>query len=145
MTFSLEDIMRRMLRIPILAGGFTFGLGAVLWAQAPGGHTHASPHGGEVVEAAKHHVEFKAEPSGTIAVWLLDAQQKAVTPPSGGKVTLMPAGGDQLTLPLKIDTEAQRLVAQFDPKKFRAFQAVVTLPIEGKRHNFRFHYPAGHR
>lgn len=136
--------MKRRLRIAMLAGGFTLSFGAVLWAQEPGGHAHAAPHGGKVVEAAKHHVEFKADSSGAIAVWLLDAQQKTVTPPSGGKVTLMPAGGEQLTLPLKVDAEAQRLVAQFDPKKLRAFQAVVTLPIEGKRHNSRFHYPAGH-
>lgn len=136
--------MRRRLRIATLAGGLTFGLSAVLWAQTPGGHAHAAPHGGEVVEAAKHHVEFKADSSGAIAVWLLDAQRKPVAPPSGGKVTLIPAGGEQLTLPLKVDVKARQLVAQFDPQKLRTFQAVVSLPIEGKRLNFRFQYPAGH-
>ncbi len=42
------------------------------------------------------------------------------------------------------DASAQRLLGQFDPKKLKAFQAVVSLPIEGKRHNFRFHYPPSH-
>lgn len=136
--------MRRMLRIAMLAGGITFGVGATLRAQAPGGHTHTAPHGGEVVEVAEHHVEFKADSSGAIAVWLLDEHEKVTTPPSGGKVTLMPDEGTPVTLPLKVDAEAQRLTAHFDPRKLPAFQAVVSLPIDGKRHNFRFHYPASH-
>ena len=134
--------MNHMARLGALLAGLTIGWWGMAQAQSPGGHTHEAPHGGEVVEVAKHHVEFKADSSGTIAVWLLDAQRKAAAPPAGGKVTLMPDEGEQLTLPLKVDASAQRLVAQFDPKKLKAFQAVVSLPIEGKRHNFRFRYPS---
>lgn len=133
--------MQRTVRTGALLAGLTFGLGAAARAQAPAGHTHAAPHGGEVMEVAKHHVEFKAEPSGAISVWLLDAGKKAMTPPAGGTVTLMPENGEQVTVPLKAEPDSQRLVARFDPKKLKAFQAVVSLPIEGKRRNFRFHYP----
>lgn len=136
--------MKRTTRIAALLVGVTVGFAGMARAQSPGGHTHTAPHGGEVVEVAKHHVEFKADSSGAIAVWLLDAQRKAAAPPAGGRVTLMPDEGEQLTLPLVVEASAQRLVAQFDPKKLKAFQAVVSLPIEGKRHNFRFHYPPSH-
>ena len=128
----------------VLLTGVTVGSVGLARAQSPGGHTHTAPHGGEVVEVAEHHVEFKADSSGAIAVWLLDKNQKTATPPAGGKVTLMPDEGEQVTLPLKVDAGAHRLVAQFDPKKLKAFQAVVSLPIEGKRHNCRFHYPTSH-
>lgn len=130
----------------------TLGLLATVWlgahsaasGQEPTGHTHQAPHGGDVVELAEHHVEFKADSSGTIQVWLLDAQEKTMAPPATGTVTLMPEAGSQVTLPLKADRDSQRLVARFDPKKLTAFQAVVSLPITGKRHNFRFRYPSHH-
>ena len=133
--------MRRSLRTTVLLAGVTVGFVGLARAQSPGEHTHTAPHGGEVVEVAEHHVEFKADSSGAIAVWLLDKDRKTATPPAGGKVTLMPEEGEQVTLPLEVDAKAQRLVAEFDPKKLKAFQAVVSLPIEGNRHNFRFHYP----
>ena len=136
--------MRRSIHTTVLLAGATLGFAGLALAQSPGGHTHTAPHGGEVVEVAEHHVEFKADSSGAIAVWLLDKNQKTAPPPAGGKVTLMPDEGDQVTLPLKVYAKAQRLGAEFDPKKLKAFQAIVSLPIEGKRHNFRFHYPASH-
>ncbi|MEO7475470.1 MAG: hypothetical protein ABIY46_09055 [Gemmatimonadales bacterium] len=121
--------------------GLAVGLGTAARAQAGGEHSHSAPHGGEVVEVAEHHVEFKADPSGAISVWLLDAKEKTVPPPAGGKVTLMPEGSDPVTLPLQVDSGSQRLGAAFDATKLKSFQAVVSLAIEGKRHNFRFHYP----
>lgn len=133
--------MNRTVRIGALLAGLPVGLAGMAGAQASAGHTHTAPHGGEVIEVAEHHVEFKADSSGAIAVWLLDEHQKAIAPPTGGKVTLMPTEGSQVTLPLKLDAGAQRLTAQFDPRKLKAFEAVVSLPIEEKRHNFRFHYP----
>ena len=138
--------MSRSMRTTVLLAGFIVGFVGLTLAQSPGagGHTHKAPHGGEVVEVAEHHVEFKADSSGAISVWLLDKNQKTTTPPAGGKVTLIADGGEQVTLALKADRVRQQLVAQFDPKKLKAFQAVVSLPIEGKRHNFRFHYPASH-
>lgn len=131
---------RRAATLMLLSTGFA----GTLSAQVAGGHTHAAPHGGEVVETAEHHVEFKADSSGAISVWLLDENEKVTTPPAGGRVTLIPEGGDQITLPLNIDAAAQRLVARFDPKKLSVFQAVVSLTIGGSRHNFRFHYPPSH-
>lgn len=136
--------MRRALRGAGLGALLTSVFAITAWAQAAGGHAHTAPHGGEVVEAAGHHVEFKAEPSGTISVWLLDAKQKTMAPPAGGKLTLMPDGGEQVTLPLNADPASQALVTRFDASKLKAFQAVVSLPIEGKRHNFRFRYPSHH-
>lgn len=132
------------MRTTLLLAGLTAGFVGLARAQSPQGHTDTAPHGGEVVEVAERHVEFKADSSGAIAVWLLDKAQKTATPPAGGKVTLMPDDGEQVTLPLKVDVKAQRLVAEFDPKKLKAFQAVVSLPIDGKRHNFRFRYPPFH-
>lgn len=131
-------------RTVTILGGLLVALVAAGRAQAPAGHTHTSPHGGDIVEVANHHIEFKADSTGAIAVWLLDAQQKPVAPPSGANVTLMPAAGSQVTLPLQVDAAGQRLVARFDPKKLRSFQAIVSLPIAGTRHNVRFRYPAHH-
>lgn len=141
--------MLQVLRTGALTALSAVALSAVLRAQAPGGHahTHVAPHGGEVVETASHHVEFKVDPSGAIWVWLLDAQEKTMAPPVGGRVTLIPEGpeaGEQITLPLQVDSAKQRLATQFEATKFKAFQAVVSLSIEGKRHNFRFHYPSHH-
>ena len=138
--------MIRTLRSSTLAAVAAVGFAAGLRAQAPGGHTHAhaAPHGGEVVEAAGHHVEFKVDPSGALWVWLLDAQEKPIAPVAGGRVTLIPEGpeGEQVTLRLQVDSANQRLATQFEATKFKAFEAVVSLPVEGRRHNFRFHYPA---
>lgn len=107
-------------------------------------HAHPAPHGGEVIEVAEHHVEFKADSTGAISVWLLDEHQKALPGPSGASVTLMAAGGSQVTIPLQADTASRRLVARFDPQTFATFQAVVSLPIGGTRHNLRFRYPSLH-
>lgn len=106
-----------------------------------GGHAHAAPHGGEVSAAGSHHVEFKADSTGTIQVWLLDGKEKTVAPPADGRVTLMAGSENQVTLPLQVDKAAQRLTAKFDPRKFTSFTAVVSLPIDGKRQNIRFRYP----
>ena len=125
-------------------GALLVALGAAGQAQAPAGHTHMSPHGGDIVEVANHHVEFKADSAGSIAVWLLDAHEKTVALPTGASVTLIDATGGQVSVPLQVDAAAQRLVARFDPQKFATFQAIVSLPIAGTRHNVRFRYPAHH-
>lgn len=126
--------------------GLAVGLvaGARAYGQAPAGHSHTAPHGGEIVEVANHHVEFKADSSGAIYVWLLDARQKPVAQPSGATLTLIGTGGVQVTLPLQAQTGSQQLVARFDPQKFPSFQAVVSVPIAGTRHNLRFRYPGHH-
>lgn len=143
MTFNSEDHMSRSLpKGAALLTLLSVGLAGALAAQTPAAHTHSGPHGGEVVEFAEHHVEFKADSTGAISVWLLDSHLKPATPPAGGTVTLMPEAGDQVSLPLKPEPTSQALTARFDATKLHAFQAVVSLPIEGKRHNFRFHYPA---
>ena len=126
-----------------------FASGVAAWtltapsAAAQGGHTHTAPHGGTILEAAGHHVEFKADSSGAIQVWLLDANQVTLAPPASASVTLMDGIGAQETLPLQVDKTSQRLFARFD-RKFTKFQAVVSLSIDGKRHNLRFQYPAHH-
>ncbi len=109
-------------------------------AQA-GGHAHKSPHGGDIVEVANRHVEFKTDSTGTIAVWLLDERQMPLAPPSGASVTLMPKGGEQVILPLHVDAAAKRLVAHFEAKKFTAFQAVVSMTVAGSKRNLRFLHP----
>lgn len=137
----MERTVPRAIR---MVGALLIGFSAVGRAQAPGGHTHTSPHGGDIVEVANHHVEFKADSTGSIAVWLLDAHETAVAPPTGGSVTLVDAAGGQVTVPLQADAAAQRLVARFDARRFTTFQAIVSLPIAGTRHNVRFRYPARH-
>lgn len=112
--------------------------------QAPAGHAHTSPHGGEIAEVADHHVEFKADSTGSISVWLLDAHEKTVAPPSGASVTLIDPTGTQVTLPLLVDAASQRLDARFDPRKLTTFQAIVSMPIGGTKHNLRFRFPAHH-
>jgi len=131
-------------RTVTMLGGLLVALVAAGRTQAPAGHAHTSPHGGDIVEVANHHVEFKADSAGSIAVWLLDSHEKTVAPPTGASVTLIDATGGQATVPLQVDREAQRLVARFDPRKFATFQAIVSLAIAGTRHNVRFRYPAHH-
>ena len=135
--------MRRLLAgALVIMSGLAFATMLPRLAQAQGGgHAHASPHGGEVTGVGSHHVEFKADSSGTIQVWLLDAKEKTVAPPADAKVTLIGGGENQVTVPLQVDQAAQRLTAKFDARKFTTFQAVVSLQIEGKRQNLRFRYP----
>ncbi len=127
-----------------MLGALIVGFSAAGRAQAPLGHTHTSPHGGAIVEVADHHVEFKADSTGSIFVWLLDAHEKTVAAPSGSSVTLIDATGTQVTLPLQVDATAQRLETRFDPRKFTTFQAIVSVPIAGTKHNLRFRYPTRH-
>ena len=137
--------MQRILtRAVTMLGALLVGFTTAGRAQAPAGHTHTSPHGGDIVEVANYHVEFKADSTGAIAVWLRDAHEKTVAPPTGARLTLIAATGGQVTVPLQAEREAQRLAARVDPRKFATFQAIVSLPIAGTRHNVRFRYPAHH-
>ena len=133
-------------RITAVTGIFSFAAGMPLMGQtpAPGGHTHASPHGGDIVEVAEHHIEFKADSTGLIAVWVLDGKMKTMAPPAGASVTLIPPTGAQVTLTLQVETAAQRLTAHFDPAKYPSFRAVVSLMIAGTKRNLRYHYPGHH-
>jgi len=72
-----------------MLGALFVGFSVAGRAQAPAGHTHTSPHGGDIVEVANHHVEFKVDSAGSIAVWLLDSHEKTVAPPTGASVTLI--------------------------------------------------------
>lgn len=144
---------KTMVKAFLAAGGIIVGLAAApkAQAQAPahkeqvsGGHSHTAPHGGEVLEVADHHVEFKADSLGAIQVWLLDAKQRVIAAPTGATVTLMGGSDKQVTLLLQADPTSQRLVARFDTRKFTSFLAVVSLSIDGKRHNLRFRYPSHH-
>lgn len=105
-------------------------------------HAHTSPHGGEVTGVGGHHVEFKADSTGAIHVWLLDGKEQTVVPPTGATVTLMGGAAGQVTLPLEVDQASKHLSAKFDAAKFPSFQAVVSMMIESKRQNLRFRYPA---
>jgi hypothetical protein len=126
----------------VAALGVSLSLMGATAARAQGAaHTHTAPHGGEISEVAGHHVEFKADSTGLIQVWVMDEKQKTVAPPPGASVTLIGTGGAQVTLPLEVQAGAQQLTAQFDHHKFASFQAVVKVPLGGKPHNLRFHYP----
>lgn len=110
-------------------------------AAAQTTHAHQAPHGGQIVQAGMQHVEFKADSSGLIQLWVLDGNQQAVAPPSDATVMLMGNGGSMVTLPLKVDSAGQRLTTEFDPRAYPSFEAMVTLPVAGKRHDLRFRYP----
>ncbi len=112
--------------------------------QSPALDAHASPHGGELREVAGHYVEFKVDSSGTISVWLLDAQQNTLAPPEGATITLIEAPGCEHTLPLRADAASQRLVTSFDPGRYPSFDALVSLRIAGKGKHVRFRYPSRH-
>ena len=137
-------MQRVHIRIATAVSALLIGWSAAARAQAPAAHTHTSPHGGEIVEAAGHHVEFKADSTGAISVWLLDEHMKTVAPPAGANLTLLDPAGSQVTVPLEADTSGQRLVGRFDAQKLKRFQAIVSLPMGGTRQNVRFHYPAHH-
>lgn len=138
---DMRQTCRRAAALLAVASG---ALAITASAQAGPGHTHTAPHGGDVVETERHHVEFKADSSGNVSVWLLDANEKTLAPPAGASVSLVPDEGPQVTLPLTPETATRRLAARFDPKAFPAFEAIVSLPIGGNRRTFRFHYPAHH-
>jgi hypothetical protein len=140
--------MRQVLvvaRAAAIAAAFGFTVTSSAQAQAPAkaqvSHSHTAPHGGDVMEVGNHHVEFKADSTGTIHVWLLDGKEQTIAPPSGGSVTLIGTGDNQVTLPLQLEKAEQRLGAKFDARRFPAFRAVVSLTIEGKHQNLRFRYP----
>ena len=119
-------------------------IGATAASAQGTAHVDIAPHGGEITALGRHHVEFKADSTGLIQVWVMDEKQKTVAPPSGATVTLIGTAGMQVTLPLEVQASAQQLTARFDHQKFSSFQAVVKVPLGGKSHNLRFRFPGHH-
>lgn len=128
--------------VAAVVAGLALAVVAPSRAQSPALDAHTSPHGGEVREIAAHYVEFKVDSSGTISVWLLDAQANTLAPPEGATITLIEASGCEHTLPLRVDAVSQRLVVRFHRERYPSFEALVSLRIAGKGKQVRLPYPS---
>lgn len=108
------------------------------------------PHGGQVVEFEKNHLEFAVDhKGGGITLFLLDEDLKAVPIPESysGVIYMTLDDGSKKTLTLKRGTEGpvSHLEAETGTKDIGSFKAVVSLKIDEKRQNLRFNWaPAVH-
>lgn len=108
------------------------------------------PHGGQVVEFEKNHLEFAVDhKGGGITLFLLDEDLKAVPIPESysGVIYMTLDDGSKKTLTLKRGTEGpvSHLEAETGTKDIGSFKVVVSLKIGEKRQNFRFSWaPAVH-
>lgn len=131
-----------MLRSAIASTAFAIVVIAPSRAQTVAPHVPVGPHGIQVRHVAGHHVEFKVDSSGSISVWVLDAQGNALRPQTGATITLIEAPGCEHTVPLQADPVAQRLAAHVELGRYPSFEAVISLRIVGKLRHVRFRYPA---
>lgn len=90
------------------------------WADGKGEHHHHAPHGGQVQDAGGVHLEAVAK-DGKLLLYVLDANEKTLPPPSEGTVKLVVGKqihdltfkpeGEALSVPLPAGTEGKALVA----------------------------------
>jgi len=98
------------------------------------------PHGGQVVEFEKNHLEFAVDhKGGGITLFLLDEDLKASY---SGVIYMTMDDGSKKTLTLKRGTEGaiSHLEAETGAKDIGSFKAVVSLKIGEKRQNLRFNW-----
>ena len=111
-------------------------------------HAHGSPHGGLVKTLGNGHAEVMIK-DGRLLVWVLDAKEKTVPPPSGGKAVLqvgknkhelaLAGHGDHLMAALS--KEAGEHIAAANGK----VAVLVTLAVDGKPRSTRFGLSPGAR
>ncbi|MFZ5469577.1 MAG: hypothetical protein ACOZIN_09080 [Myxococcota bacterium] len=112
-------------------------------AFAEEGHSHKAPHGGQVKEVAKHHLEALVK-DGSFFVYLLDEKENTLPPPKEARAVLqigkakhelkLTAMADHLMTAL--DDDAQKQLAQAMGKAV----AIVTLHIDDKPQSARFKF-----
>jgi len=104
-------------------------------------HNHGSPHGGQVKNAGKRHIEMRLQ-KDQLHVWILDSEEKTVMPPPLAKANVV-VGGKKHLLVLKAEEDrlAVALPAGLEEhlrtKKGKA-SVIVTLAVDGKPRTLRF-------
>jgi hypothetical protein len=127
--------------LPILA--FLLLSPAATWADGKGGHHHHAPHGGQVQDAGGVHLEAVAK-DGKLLLYVLDANEKTLPPPSEGAVKLavgkqiydlaLKPEGEALSATLPAGTEGKALVAVVVVKLESGFKTVRFKLGEAKAH-----------
>ncbi len=106
-------------------------------AAPPAAHAHKAPHGGTVQDLGKVHAELVAR-SDRLAVYLYDAAMAPLSARgASGKAILQISGRKKQTVALAPVT-GDRLEGQAALTGAKAFVAVITLTLEGKRYTGRF-------
>lgn len=90
-----EDKMRHMLKSLLFAMALVFSV-----AQAVAHETGPGPNGGAKVDAGKYHVEFVADGSTTIFVYLTDEDDKPVAATGFKANAIFVVGGQPVRFPL---------------------------------------------
>lgn len=122
----------RLLR-PLLASLFL--ASSATWASGTGDHHHQAPHGGQVRDAGDVHLEAVAK-DGKLLLYVLDANEKTLPPPSEGTVKLVV--GKQIH-DLTFKPEGEALLAPLPAgTEGKAFVAVVVVKLESGLKTARF-------
>jgi hypothetical protein len=125
--------MSRRLLLPVLASLLL--AASATWADGKGEHHHHAPHGGQVQDAGGVHLEAVVK-DGKLLLYMLDANEKTLPPPSEGTVKL--AVGKQLH-DLTFTPEGEALSAPLPAgTEGKAFVAVVIVKVEGGHKTARF-------
>lgn len=131
------SLSSRLLRLTL--AGFLLTSSAT-WADGKGGHHHHAPHGGQVQDAGGVHLEAVAK-DGKLLLYVLDANEKTLPPPSEGTVKLVV--GKQIH-DLTFKPEGEALSVALPPgTEGKAFVAVVVVKLESGPKTARFKLGAG--
>ncbi|MBM3226352.1 MAG: hypothetical protein FJZ47_21525 [Candidatus Tectomicrobia bacterium] len=118
-----------------------------VWAnkvQSQHDHQHTAPHGGQVVEASKHHLELVVQDHAIIKVYLYnEAMQPVALPTPEATLYLRLPGNKNHTLTLSATgsgTEAAWTVRTEVLQHVSAFEAALRVSLAGETRNVRFTY-----
>ena len=103
-----------------------------------GEHSHLAPHGGQVVSVGSdHHFELVESP-GMLTLWLLDAQEQALSVEGmSASLLIQPAQGAPITLPLPA-MGTVHFMANSPLKPGERAVAVASVTMEGTTKTGRF-------
>lgn len=119
----------------------------IAWGQKathPQDHQHSSPHGGQVVEASKHHLELVVKDHTMIQVYLYDEQMRPVALPTPeATLYLRLPGNTNHTLTLTATgsgAEAAWTTRTDALQHVSTFEAALRVTLAGETRNIRFMY-----
>jgi hypothetical protein len=100
-------------------------------------HKHQAPHGGTMATLGSYHVEVVVE-AGVVKVFLSDDEDKPV-PVKGisGQIHLTYPDNHRESLELVMAADQTHLSARIGEQGHQNFKAVLSLLINGQRHNIR--------
>jgi nitrogen fixation protein FixH len=101
-------------------------------------HEHQAPHSGKMAALGSYYVEMVVEAGSIVKVFVYDSEDKPV-PVKGisGQIHITFPDNHRETLGLEPATDQSYLSAHMKDQGHPSFKAVLSLIINGQRHNIR--------